>query len=392
VSPADDWGAQPAADDWQPVGKPAQTEFDQRFNGEAQPPPAFMDRVARGNALTRILSKAAQGISEGYGESTPTGLSDETLEKFQEWGVFHDPTKGNGTAVQYGNEAVTLPLAKAFDTVLRAANAGIHSAGEIVGQISDELGGSQGMSNRARNEVINFGNWALIEGGMGRFSRAKPVGDGAVDQAIGTLPRDVDFKTAADLGGLNEAKLRQHWQERGIHPSEALHDAERDAFLRHDLSSAAAEPSTLPPADVPFSQQPAPLPGRIAAAVQATADRLLDIGGDIQMKVAPMATGTTESMAAAKDFANVMRRNRWEWSRVDDDIAKRFTPEQRTRMWNAADEESVLRQEGYGGGAPPAVDPGMTRLYRGEGGGGLRHRDMRLSLVAPSLAAGSQPT
>ncbi|MDO8596634.1 MAG: hypothetical protein Q7R45_08420 [Sulfuricaulis sp.] len=76
------------------------------------------------------------------------------------------------------------------------------------------------------------------------------------------------------------------------------------------------------------------------------ADKLLDIGSDVQMLVAPMATGTTESMALAKDFANSMRRNRWEWSRIDSDIEKRFTPEQRKRMWDAADEESVARQLG----------------------------------------------
>src|SRR5258706_4626885 len=64
------------------------------------------------------------------------------------------------------------------------------------------------------------------------------------------------------------------------------------------------------------------------------------------MLATPMVRGSQEAQATANDFANAMRRNRWEWSRVDQDIAKRFTPEQRKRMWDAADEESVLRQEG----------------------------------------------
>jgi hypothetical protein len=51
-------------------------------------------------------------------------------------------------------------------------------------------------------------------------------------------------------------------------------------------------------------------------------------------------------MAMVKDFANALRRNRWDWTRIDKDIADRFTPEQRARMWNAADEESVSRQLG----------------------------------------------
>jgi hypothetical protein len=70
------------------------------------------------------------------------------------------------------------------------------------------------------------------------------------------------------------------------------------------------------------------------------------MGRDAQMLTAPMATGTRDSMAIAKDFANSLRRNRWDWSRIDNDIAKRFTPEQRTRMWNAADEESMSLQLG----------------------------------------------
>jgi hypothetical protein len=84
----------------------------------------------------------------------------------------------------------------------------------------------------------------------------------------------------------------------------------------------------------------------LMTGAKAAADKLLDMGRDFRMWVAPMAAGSRDSMAIAKDFANAMRRNRWEWNRVDADIAKRFTPEQRKRMWDAADEESVARQLG----------------------------------------------
>src|SRR6185369_4990449 len=63
-----------------------------------------------------------------------------------------------------------------------------------------------------------------------------------------------------------------------------------------------------------------------------------------QMLTAPMARGTRDSMAMVKDFANTLRRNRWDWSRMDKDIADRFSPEARARMWTAADEESVSLQ------------------------------------------------
>ncbi len=95
-----------------------------------------------------------------------------------------------------------------------------------------------------------------------------------------------------------------------------------------------------------LAQQSASPPGRLSAATNAIADKLFDIGRDIQMKVAPMATGTRDTIALAKDFANTLRRNRWDWARKDDDITGRFAPEQRTRMFNAMDEESVAIQKG----------------------------------------------
>jgi hypothetical protein len=76
------------------------------------------------------------------------------------------------------------------------------------------------------------------------------------------------------------------------------------------------------------------------------------------MKVAPMAAGSPESQALAKDFQNAIRRNLYEWQRIDNDVVNNpglkaargrlgETPEQqRERMWNAADEESVARQLG----------------------------------------------
>jgi hypothetical protein len=88
------------------------------------------------------------------------------------------------------------------------------------------------------------------------------------------------------------------------------------------LSAAATEP-----ADVPLDVQPAQPPGSLADGLAARRGRqLFDIGRDAQMMVAPMARGTTESMAMAKDFANAMRRNRWDWDRIDTDIRSGSRP------------------------------------------------------------------
>jgi hypothetical protein len=66
----------------------------------------------------------------------------------------------------------------------------------------------------------------------------------------------------------------------------------------------------------------------------------------MKMASVPMANGTPETRAAAKDFANGMREARVIGGRQDDYLNKNFTPEQRARMWNTADEESVALQEG----------------------------------------------
>ena len=362
------------ADDWQPINRPPQPNVSDAL------PEAFMDRVRWGQAIGRIAQAAGKGAEEGAGQGTPTGFEDETLNHLIDLGVFHDPLKSSPGPIQMLNEATMIPAAKAWEGITRATAGGIHGAGGAVEQLVSELGGSQGTADRAKNEIINAGNWAMIEGGMGRFSRPAVGPAGAVDQAVGGLPKPEDFANGAKImdSPHAEANLKQMWQEDGVHPAEAVHDAQADAFLKNEITAPREEvkldkpdeevltetggkPGDLgaartPPEEIPIAQQPASPPGRLAAAFRDAGNKLLDIGRDAQMLTAPMATGTRDSMAMAKDFANSLRRNRWDWSRIDDDIADRFTPEQRARMWDAADEESVSLQLG---------EPASMRQHQG---------------------------
>jgi GNAT superfamily N-acetyltransferase len=113
-------------------------------------------------------------------------------------------------------------------------------------------------------------------------------------------------------------------------------------ILRQPASLGAAATGEVPSAGAP----PTSPPGALTSTIRAASDKLFDIGRDIQMKVAPMATGTRDSMAAAKDFANGMRGIDHDWSLTDTKLERGFTPEQRKRMWDANDEESVMQQRG----------------------------------------------
>src|SRR5213076_576964 len=96
-----------------------------------------------------------------------------------------------------------------------------------------------------------------------------------------------------------EQNLRRLWQEDGIHPAEAVHDAERDAFLKHDITakqvevkldpadaevlteaggrSGALSAAATDPGDIPLTVQPASTPGSLAASFKNAADTLLDM-------------------------------------------------------------------------------------------------------------------
>ena len=67
---------------------------------------------------------------------------------------------------------------------------------------------------------------------------------------------------------------------------------------------------------------------------------------DLLLKVAPMSTGSERARAIAKDFANADRTARWQWNSFDELLKKNFSKEQLKTMWEAADEENVLRQKG----------------------------------------------
>jgi hypothetical protein len=134
---------------------------------------------------------------------------------------------------------------------------------------------------------------------MGRFSAGRRSG-GVADRTVGGLPRPEDFSNAGKVmeSPHAEPNLKRMWSEDGIHPAEAVHDAQSDAFLKNEITARRADnfkldpeieevltetggkPGNLgaaatDPADIPLDVQPASPPGRLAAAFKDAGDTLL---------------------------------------------------------------------------------------------------------------------
>lgn len=346
----------PGSDDpWDKAGFTAPAEPDAQI--ERPLPPAFQRRLEIGTDIHEHLEAgspfeiAAERVRRSVkpeGGRKP-GAVTKVLEKFlpYEWERFSElASRALGSAVQYTETGDYDPA-----PIVESSLFGLDIRSPVPGD-------------------------ARVIGDLRSFDRISPNGDKVFRQPIGGIPKDRDFNTAAEVLADKPAdvpvvrqNLERGWWEDGIHPAEALNDAKTDALTRHDLTTKpepvkidkpdlevleevggkpvplGAEVTSLPP-DVPLSVQPAAPPGSLAAVYTNATQKLFDLGQDAQMMVAPMATGTNASRAIAKDFANTLRRNRWDWSRIDTDIEKTFKPEQRKRMWDAADEESILRQEG----------------------------------------------
>jgi hypothetical protein len=76
----------------------------------------------------------------------------------------------------------------------------------------------------------------------------------------------------------------------------------------------------------------------------------------------PMSEGSVRARAIGAELRQ--RRSAWrarEWQRISDLLQKRFTPEQRRQMWEAADEQNTLLQQGQS-----TAGRGLERLTPGE--------------------------
>jgi hypothetical protein len=107
-----------------------------------------------------------------------------------------------------------------------------------------------------------------------------------------------------------------------------------------------AEPSN--PADTTVELNAGIPLNKIPEAVRNAADDLknTEIGKDITEKIAPIASSPEWAQKVGKEFINKNRLSENQFSQIDKLLTDNFTPEQRQRMFQAADEESVAAQQG----------------------------------------------
>lgn len=232
-------------------------EIDAYFTGGVtapeEPPKSFIERLQIGDRISRVAKAAATGAKEGW-SATPTGLSDEFLNKMIDIGIFHDPLKGSGNIGQKAAETTMLPVMQVGPFLMSAMDSGIHAAGNAAGQIAAEFGSNEAgvagvnSAERVKNEVINAGYFAMLQAGnnVGRTSRG-PTGKFS-SETVGGVAKSTDFVDAARVIGGDEAprpvqeKMLRAYEETGIHPAELAHDAQTDPVVAQNLLSSDKAP------------------------------------------------------------------------------------------------------------------------------------------------------
>lgn len=101
----------------------------------------------------------------------------------------------------------------------------------------------------------------------------------------------------------------------------------------------------------------------VGVKLKATAERFVpdpvkDVIDELHIGVSPMGAGSERAQAEAKDFANALRVSAFQWSKLDKWINDKFTPDQQRLMWEAADQEGVLRRRRQA----PSLTQGLNRL------------------------------
>jgi hypothetical protein len=254
VSGADDWekvgDSAPQAgggEDWEPVqlaDRPTPTV------GDALPE-AFLARVGQGQALAQVLNKGGErGVADKL-----FGLSGE---RFQLW---PERMLRSGFTLAHDVMSGELPT-----NVIDPVSGEVKTNPEMIARSMD-MAGFQLAQTHISPTVPRAA--PLVDLGSGRFARPEVGPDGALQaKTVGSVPAEADFAAASKVldTPAAEPNLHRMWQEEGIHPAEAVHDAEQDAFLKHQIT-APHEEIKLDPETEKVLDETGGAPGSLSAAM-----------------------------------------------------------------------------------------------------------------------------
>ncbi len=164
---ASEHGAAISSDDWDALGRSSETLQNlsqERING-----------ISGLKAVGRIATEFSKGAEEGYGDRPPTGVSNEFISTMQHFGIFPDEARTTANPFRYFNEAMIMPVASGINDFMRGLNTTLYAGAGVAGQTSAELGSSQGDSERLRREVINLGNYLMVDSMARPGTEAAPM-------------------------------------------------------------------------------------------------------------------------------------------------------------------------------------------------------------------------
>lgn len=224
---SDEWPGQPAeADQW--PGAPVPTA---QPSAPVDVPPSFLHRIATGMMVGGAADASPEELRQkGFGDF------DYPANVAAQFRAGLDRAR-QATSVLAGKPTGMVRAGAEWDQMMggvQALGSPLTAAFQLAGGMVEKGTGGVLNSEAVQDALM------LSDGAPARISRVR----GGVEQVIGELPKDGDFKAAAKVldAAPAEQNLRDLWQERGIHPAEAAHDAQTDSFLRGDLTRPNLEP------------------------------------------------------------------------------------------------------------------------------------------------------
>ena len=235
---------------------------------QEDPSMGFLTRLVAGHIQAiqwgeKVKGTLLEGVEEGFGPE-PVGLSGGDTEKFLKAnGIIRDRATGRNGPLRMANDTVIRGTAALLNGAVRSIKGGVEGATEAaatgVKLVTDDLGIAKGLTTGrlTRDFIVGLDAVAVATTGVSlraigvnapKYQTTRRSADGTIGpkRVAESLPYSGDFAFAADAMGAKGparsatiANLRRAWEEKGVHPREALQDATDDVILAQDLATGA---------------------------------------------------------------------------------------------------------------------------------------------------------